>query len=104
MILHGTEEEKLGDGRATSFQNLIIYHEGGVTKPLKTPITCNNDRVDTTEIPRSNNTSNLISTLLSHLKSQKFQMFPYQRGRVGHASERVTTSEVCKGELGNVPK
>ena len=42
-------------------------HEGGVTKSFENPITCYDERVDTTKIPSPTKPYNSFSTLLSPL-------------------------------------
>ena len=89
VMLHVIEEErKSRRWNASSFQKLIRYHEGGITKLFKTTITCNNDRVDTTKATRPTNPSNLISTLLFQLESWKCQLHPRFPGRVCHTTYR----------------
>ena len=46
----------------------------------------------------------LLSTLFSPLTSWKGLLLPCRRGIVRHASERVTESVSCKGEIGPLPE
>ena len=52
VMICDTEEEKMGDGNVVSFQKLVRSNKVGVTKPFKTPITCNDDRVHTKKTSR----------------------------------------------------
>ena len=54
--------------------------------------------------PRPTNPSNLISTFLSPLASQQFQMCLRCRGRVGHAPEIVTSRVAYDGEMIHIPE
>ena len=69
VLLREGQETTLGYGKAASFQKLISSNEVVITKLFNKPITCNNDRVDTTKTPRPNKPFNLLYTfylLCSH--------------------------------------
>ena len=51
VILHCSEEAKLGDRKESSSRILIRYYEEGVIKPFKNSITCRNERKETKKHP-----------------------------------------------------
>ena len=79
-------------------------HEEGFNKPLENKITYNDERMYTEIMPRPTMSSNLISTILSHLVLRQFQLHPRCQGRVGHEPEIFALSVAHKGELRNIPE
>ena len=86
----------MGNGKSSSFQKLITSQEGGVTKLFKTPITFNNDKVETTKRPRKTKSYNLISTFLCPLSLWQCQIHPRYLWIVVQNIERVITSADCE--------
>ena len=52
-------------------------------------------------MPKTTNTSNLISTLITPLNSRQFQLRPRRQGRLGHAPERVIANAAPEVEVRN---
>ena len=66
FVMHRcSDEAKFGDVKELLFIILINSHKGGFNKPFKNKITCNDYRVDTTNIPAPINSANIISNSLS---------------------------------------